>query len=84
MGRPQVMLIDPMDGYPKLDEIKQRLNKEHHLTSFIVSHEIPKVFEIVDRAAMLYEGKIIAIGTPDEIQSSDNEIVQKFLRGEIE
>ncbi len=62
----------------------QKLQRERNLTSFIISHEIPGIFKIVDRAAMLHDGRIIQVGTSDEIQNSTVPIVQKFLKGEIE
>jgi len=41
-------------------------------------------YKIADRIAMLYKGKIIEIGTPDEIKNSKNEIVQQFIQGRAE
>lgn len=75
--------LDPVITQSIYGMIK-KLNNEYRLTSLIVSHEIPKIFDIVDRAAMLHDGKIIAVGTPAEIQASDNNIVQKFLNGGVE
>ena len=60
------------------------LQEKRKLTALIVSHEIPGIFQIVDRVAMLHGGRIIATGTPEEIQSSNNPTVQKFLKGELE
>jgi phospholipid/cholesterol/gamma-HCH transport system ATP-binding protein len=60
------------------------LQEKRKLTALIVSHEIPGIFKIVDRVAMLHGGKIIASGTPEEIQASNNPVVQKFLKGELE
>ena len=40
--------------------------------------------KIVDRVAMLHDGKIISVGTPEEIQASSNPVVRKFLDGELE
>jgi len=47
----------------------------------IVSHHIPSIFRVADRIAMIYQGEIIAVGTPEEIQKSDNAVVQQFIRG---
>ncbi|OGX34609.1 MAG: ABC transporter ATP-binding protein [Omnitrophica WOR_2 bacterium RIFCSPHIGHO2_02_FULL_52_10] len=60
------------------------LQEKRRLTALIVSHEIPGIFQIVDRVAMLHGGKIISTGTPEEIQASTNPTVQKFLKGELE
>jgi len=41
-------------------------------------------YKIADRIGMLYEGKIIEIGTPEEIENSKNPIVQQFIHGRAE
>ena len=60
----------------------QSLHKTLRFTAVMVSHEIPEIFEIADRVAMLYEGRIVETGPPDAIQASTNPIVRKFIRGE--
>jgi phospholipid/cholesterol/gamma-HCH transport system ATP-binding protein len=45
---------------------------------------LEKVFKIVDRVAMLHEGVILAQGKPEEIVSSEDPVVQQFIKGEIE
>jgi phospholipid/cholesterol/gamma-HCH transport system ATP-binding protein len=41
-------------------------------------------YKIADRITMLYKGKLIATGTPDEIRGSDNPYVQQFIHGRAE
>jgi len=60
------------------------LQETRNLTSLIVSHEIPGIFKVVDRVAMLHDGHIVFSGTPEEIQKSTDPIVQQFLSGEID
>jgi len=60
----------------------QTLHKKSRFTAVMVSHEIPEIFEIADMVAMLYEGRIIEMGSPDAIQASPNPLVRKFIRGE--
>jgi len=62
----------------------RNLQEKRKLTALIVSHEIPGIFKIVDRVAMLHDGKIISVGTPEEMQTTSNPVVQKFLNGELE
>jgi phospholipid/cholesterol/gamma-HCH transport system ATP-binding protein len=50
----------------------------------IVTHEVPKIFEIVQKVAMLYEGTILTEGTPAEILASDNPVVQQFVAGNVD
>jgi len=85
---PQIVFFDePTTG---LDPVL--VNTIHHLvlelhrvfrfTAVVISHEIPKIFEIADRVAMLHEGRIVESGPPAQIQASANRIVQQFIRGE--
>ena len=87
---PEVVFFDePTTG---LDPIL--VNTIHHLilamhrkfrfTAVMVSHEIPEIFGIADRVAMLHDGVIVEQGTPDVIQGSANPIVQQFVRGDVE
>jgi phospholipid/cholesterol/gamma-HCH transport system ATP-binding protein len=58
------------------------LHRRLGFTAVMVSHEIPEIFGIADRVAMLHEGRIVAVGRPDEIQESDDRVVRQFIRGE--
>jgi phospholipid/cholesterol/gamma-HCH transport system ATP-binding protein len=60
------------------------LHRRHHFTAVMVSHEIPEIFEIADRVAMLHEGRIVEVGPPAAIQASTNPVVRRFIRGESE
>jgi len=60
------------------------LHRRHRFTAVMVSHEIPEIFEIADRVAMLHEGRIVEVGPPAQLQASQNRVVQKFIRGEPE
>ena len=87
---PQIVFLDePTTG---LDPIL--VNSIHHLvvglhrkfgfTAVMVSHEIPEIFQIAHRVAVLHEGRIHAVGTPEEIQGSNDPIVRRFIHGEVE
>jgi len=58
------------------------LHRKFRFTAVMVSHEIPEIFEIADRVAMLYEGRIVETGPPAAIQGSTNPLVRKFITGE--
>jgi len=75
--------LDPVIAQ-SIYKIIRTLQEKRNITALIVSHEIPGIFTIVDRVAMLHDGKIISTGTPEEIQVSNDPIVQKFLTGELE
>jgi phospholipid/cholesterol/gamma-HCH transport system ATP-binding protein len=82
---PEIMLfdepttgLDPVIGAAILNVIDS-CHKRLSFTGIIVTHEIPKVFDIVDRVAMLHEGVIWAEGTPEELMSSGEPIVHAFV-----
>jgi phospholipid/cholesterol/gamma-HCH transport system ATP-binding protein len=75
--------LDPVIAH-SIYKIIRALQDERKITALIVSHEIPGIFKVVDRVAMLHDGKIILSGTPEEIQSTSDPIVQRFLSGELE
>jgi phospholipid/cholesterol/gamma-HCH transport system ATP-binding protein len=60
------------------------LHRKFRFTAVMVSHEIPEIFEIADRVAMLHDGVIVEVGPPDAVRTSANPVVQHFIRGEIE
>lgn len=87
---PSIVLFDePTTG---LDPILVRAIHElildtHHTfgyTAVVVSHEIPEVFDIATRVAMMHEGRIIEEGTPETILKSSNLLIQQFITGSLE
>lgn len=57
------------------------LQKKLDITSIVVTHDMVSAYKIADRIAMLYEGKIIDIGMPDEIRNTKNPVVKQFITG---
>lgn len=86
---PEIILFDePTTGLDPLTvqsihNIIKNLKKDRILTALIVSHEIPEIFEVVDKVAMLHEGKIAVVGTPEEIVKSDNPTVKEFIKQKL-
>lgn len=60
------------------------LHRKFRFTAVMVSHEIPEIFEIADRVAMLHDGAIVEVGPPEVIRASTNPVVQQFIRGDVE
>ena len=86
---PQLMLydeptaeLDPLMAVVIANEIL-RLNQTMHSTSIVVSHDRELVFGIADRIAIIVEGKILVVGTPDQIRSSPNPLVQSFITANV-
>jgi phospholipid/cholesterol/gamma-HCH transport system ATP-binding protein len=64
-----------------IDKLILDLSKKLAITSVVVTHDMKSVFSIADRIAMLYEGRVLEVGTPDEIRKSKNQMVQQFVAG---
>lgn len=87
---PEIMLFDePTTG---LDPIMVRAihrliadtQQRFRYTAVVVSHEVPGIFEIASRVAMLHEGALLEVATPDAFQNSANPVVQQFIAGRLE
>jgi len=75
--------LDPVVG-AVIDRLILDLSKKLLITSVVVTHDMQSVFRIADRIAMLHKGRILEIGTPDEIRNCSNPIVQQFISGNVE
>ena len=75
--------IDPIRA-DAINELIVLLKKSMNVTSVVITHDMISATKVADRMAMLYEGRIIALGTPAEIESSANPIVQQFIHGRAE
>ncbi|HPM42711.1 MAG TPA: ABC transporter ATP-binding protein [Candidatus Omnitrophota bacterium] len=64
-----------------IDKLILDLSKKLAITSVVVTHDMKSVFSIADRVAMLYEGRVLEVGTPAEIKASKNQMVQQFING---
>ncbi|MFT7538141.1 MAG: phospholipid/cholesterol/gamma-HCH transport system ATP-binding protein [Lysobacterales bacterium] len=67
-----------------VDKLILDLTQKLNLTSVVVTHNMRSAFGIADRIAMIYQGKILQVGTPDEIKNSNDPIVKQFISGDIE
>lgn len=84
---PEIILFDePTTG---LDPIRKNAvhsmiseyQKKFGFTAILVSHEIPDIFYISQRIAMLQDGQILFEGSPEEIQKTSDPVVQEFIWG---
>jgi phospholipid/cholesterol/gamma-HCH transport system ATP-binding protein len=67
-----------------INELIIRLRNSLSITSIAVTHDIVSAYKIADRIAMLHEGKIIFVGTPEEVRKTDNPVVRQFVEGNAE
>ena len=70
--------LDPLSSVMIGEEIL-KLKKRIHVTSLVVSHDRDLAFGVADRIAVIDEGRILTIGTPDEVKNCTEPRVQKFL-----
>lgn len=71
--------LDPVNA-DNIDELILELAGELGVTSIVVTHDLDTAFEVGDRIALLYEGRIRAIGLPSEMLESTDPIVMRFVR----
>ncbi len=89
MTDPEIMLfdepttgLDPVTGLAILKLIHE-IHEKFSFTGVVVTHEIPRVFDIVDRVAFLKNGVVAACTTPEEFMSSSIPEVKEFLAGTL-
>jgi phospholipid/cholesterol/gamma-HCH transport system ATP-binding protein len=82
---PEILVLDePSAGLDpivaaELDELILFLKDTFQITALVVTHELPSAFRIADRIAMLFNGKLLAVGSRDEIRANQHPRVKQFL-----
>ena len=84
---PEIMLydepttgVDPITG-GAVDRLILKMRDSLGITSIVVTHDVKLVYRIADRVAMLYNGKIIFTGTPDDIKNSSDPFLNQLIEG---
>ncbi len=88
INRPELLFLDePTIGLDpdvshKIRSFIQRLNRENKITIVLTSHYMPEVEQLVHRAAFLQDGKVITVGTPQQLkeQSTAKSMEEVFLQ----
>jgi phospholipid/cholesterol/gamma-HCH transport system ATP-binding protein len=84
---PEVILYDePTTGLDPvrsdvINELILKLQRELKVTSIVVTHDMASAFKVADRIVMLHEGRIIFDGSPEQIKTTDNDVVRRFVTG---
>jgi len=87
---PEIILFDePTTGLDPImadaiDQLIVDIQSRLNVTCVVISHDITGTFKIAHKIAMLYQGKIIEYGTPEEIKNGRNPILKQFLEGKME
>ena len=74
--------LDPLSAVVIGEEIlhlKQRIC----VTSIVVSHDRDLAFGVADRIAVIHEGRIITVGTPDEVRQNPDPVIKNFLNADF-
>ncbi|MGA3163615.1 MAG: ATP-binding cassette domain-containing protein, partial [Verrucomicrobiota bacterium] len=74
--------LDPLSAAVVSEEIL-KLKRRIHVTSLVVTHDRDLAFGVADRIAVINEGRIIIIGTPDEVKRFNDPLVQNFLHADF-
>lgn len=84
---PEILLYDePTTGVDPImadviNDLIIEMKKKLSVTSIAITHDIVSAYKIADRIAMLYNGRIIEVGIPEEIRNTENPIVRQFITG---
>jgi len=87
---PQLILYDePTSELDPLSSViigEEILSLKHriHVTSLVVSHDRDLAFGVADRIAFINEGRIVVVGTPDEVKRFHDPLVQRFLQADFQ
>lgn len=84
---PDVILYDePTAGLDpivsdSINKLIRRLQRQLHATSIVVTHDMTSCYQIADRVALLYEGRVYFYGTVDELRASRDPVIADFVEG---
>jgi phospholipid/cholesterol/gamma-HCH transport system ATP-binding protein len=86
MDPPVILYDEPTTGLDPImadviNELIRELQGSLDITSVAVTHDIKSACKIGDRLALLFDGKIVFEGTPDDIRSTEDELVKQFIEG---
>lgn len=85
---PEIILYDePTTGLDPVtsDVINDLILEMQHklgVTSIVVTHDMVSAYKVANRMSMLYEGRIIFVGSPESLRATTNPYVQQFIRGQ--
>jgi phospholipid/cholesterol/gamma-HCH transport system ATP-binding protein len=85
--RPKYILYDePTTGLDPvtsavIDQLMIRMREKLGVTGVVITHDMRSAYSVGTRIAMLYEGRVRAVGTVDEIQHTHDPIVRQFIEG---
>ena len=81
-----IMYDEPFSGLDPISlgtaaRLIRQLNDTLGITSVVVSHEIPETFHMADQVVVLANGRVAAMGTPEDVRQSEDPLVRQFVNG---
>ncbi len=70
--------LDPMLARDLTDLIRN-IHREHRFSALVISHELDTIIALADRLALLDSGRIVAIGTPEQVAALDHPFVARLF-----
>lgn len=75
--------LDPVSAR-RVDALIKELKRTLGVTCVVVSHDLTSILDVADRVALIYQGRVHALGTPEELRRTSDAVVQQFLSGRSE
>jgi phospholipid/cholesterol/gamma-HCH transport system ATP-binding protein len=88
--KPQIIMFDePTTGLDPImadiiNDLIIKVSDHEGIMSIVITHDMVSAYKISDKIAVLYEGRIIETGSPEEIRNTKNAIVRQFIEGKAE
>ena len=87
---PEIILYDePTSGLDPvtseaINDLILEMQQKLKVTSVVVTHDMHSAYKVANRIAMIYDGKIIGVGTPEEIKNTADPYIRQFITGSVE
>ncbi|MDX1763513.1 MAG: ABC transporter ATP-binding protein [bacterium] len=75
--------LDPINA-DMINDLIIAMREKLNVTSVAITHDMTSAYKIADRIAMLYQGQMLEVGTPEEIRGTENPYVRQFISGQAE
>lgn len=88
--KPRILMFDePTTGLDPImadiiNDLIIKVNAAPEVTSIVITHDMVSAYKISDKIAVLYDGRIIETGSPEEVRNTQNAIVRQFIEGKAE
>jgi len=72
--------LDPITG-DVINQLIRAMQQRLGVTSVVVTHDLMSAYTVGDRLAMIYGGRVVFTGTPEQVRHTDNAMVRQFIEG---